>query len=72
MKSKLLQPYGPKSFVLVFDSGDEAMACLLSFAKEHSLVGANFTGIGAFSEVVLGYHEWEKKANLKFKSERAG
>src|SRR6202042_1524678 len=65
MKSKLLQPSGPKSFALVFDTGDEAMSGLLSFAKEHSLVGAHFTGIGAFSQVVLGYYDWEKKQYLK-------
>jgi hypothetical protein len=65
MKSKLLEPYGPKSFALVFDTGDEAMSGLLAFAKEHSLVGAHFTGIGAFSRVVLGYYDWEKKDYLK-------
>jgi uncharacterized protein len=65
MKSKLLQPYGPKSFVLVFDTGDEAMSGLVLFAKEHNLVGAHFTGIGAFSQVVLGYYDWEKKDYFK-------
>jgi predicted DNA-binding protein with PD1-like motif len=65
MKSKLLQPYGPKSFALVFDTGDEAMSGLLSFAREHNLVSAHFTGIGAFSQVVLGYYDWEKKDYLK-------
>ena len=61
MKSKLLQSYGPKHFALVFDSGDEAMSGLLSFAKEHNLVGAQFTGIGAFSRLVIGYFDWQKK-----------
>jgi predicted DNA-binding protein with PD1-like motif len=65
MKSKLLEPYGPKSFALVFDTGDEAMSGLLSFAKEHRLVGAHFTGIGAFSQVVLGYYDWERKDYLE-------
>lgn len=61
MKSKLLQPYGEKVFALVFDTGDEAMSGLLSFAKEHQLGGAHFSGIGAFSRVVIGYYDWEKK-----------
>ena len=61
MKSKLLQPYGEKVFALVFDTSDEAMSGLLSFAKEHKLVGAHFSGIGAFSRVVIGYYDWEKK-----------
>jgi len=41
------------------------MAGLLSFAKEHNVTGAHFTGLGAFSEVVLGYYDWEKKEYLK-------
>ena len=65
MKSKLLEPYGPKTFALVFDAGDEAMAGLLSFAKEHNVAGAHFTGLGAFERVVLGYYDWEKKEYLK-------
>ena len=65
MKSKLLQRYGPKNFVLVFETGDEAMSGLLSFAKEHNLAGAHLTGIGAFSRLVLGYYDWEKKDYLK-------
>ena len=65
MKSKLLEPYGPKNFALVFDTGDEAMSGLISFANEHRLVGAHFTGLGAFSQVILGYYDWEKKEYLK-------
>ena len=38
---------------------------MLSFAREHNLVSAHFTGIGAFSQVVLGYYDWEKKEYLK-------
>lgn len=61
MKSKLLQPYGPKNFALVFDAGDEAMSGLLAFARAHHLTGAQFSGIGAFSRLVIGYFDWEKK-----------
>jgi predicted DNA-binding protein with PD1-like motif len=60
MKSKLLAA-AERTFAIVFDTGDEAMAGLLSFAKEHQLAAAHFTGIGAFSKVVLGYFDWEKK-----------
>src|ERR1700693_6051008 len=41
------------------------MSGLLSFSNEHSLVGSHFPGIGAFSQVVLGYYDWEKKDYLK-------
>lgn len=58
MKSKKL---ADKTFAVIFDSGDEAMEVLLSFAKEQKLGASNFTGIGACSTVVLGYFDWEKK-----------
>jgi hypothetical protein len=52
---------GRLTFVLVFETGDEAMEGLNGFAREHSLSAAQFTGIGAFSDVVLGYFDWKKK-----------
>jgi predicted DNA-binding protein with PD1-like motif len=52
---------GQRTFVLVFDSGDEAMDGLGQFAREQDLSAAGFTGIGAFSDVVLGYFDWELK-----------
>src|SRR5438105_6827250 len=61
MKSKLLAEQGEKTFALVFDTGDEVMAGLLDFAKQHQFGGSHFTAIGAFSDVVLGYFDLEKK-----------
>lgn len=52
---------GQTAHVLVFEEGDEAMAELGRFAREHSLSAAHFTGIGAFSDVTLGYFDWGKK-----------
>lgn len=52
---------GEKTFVLVFDTGDEAMAGLTAFAREHALTAAQLSGIGAFSEVTLGYFDWQAK-----------
>jgi uncharacterized protein len=57
MKSKLLHEDGERTFVLVFDKGDEAVARLESFAREHEVTAARFTGIGAFSEATLGYFD---------------
>jgi hypothetical protein len=45
----------------VFDTGDEVVSGLLAFAGEQSLLASSFTAIGAFSDVVLGYFDWEKK-----------
>lgn len=61
MKSRLLQEAAERSFALVMDRGDEAVACLTAFAKEQQLSAARFTGLGAFSEVVLGWFDWEAR-----------
>jgi len=59
MKSKLLHDnQGEKTFALVFETGDEAMAGLLDFAQAARLGAAHFTAIGAFRDVVLGYFDW--------------
>ena len=61
MKTKLLQEQGQKTYVLVFDTGDEVIAGLLDFARTHDLGGSHFTAIGAFSSLVVGYFDWGKK-----------
>ena len=61
MKSKLVNAGQQRTFVVVLDTGDEASSCLLRFAKEQRLGAAQLTAIGAFSDAVLGYFDWEKK-----------
>jgi len=61
MKFKLLDDSAQKTFAVILDTGDEAMASLLAFAKQNSVTAAHFTAIGAFSAAVLGYFDWEKK-----------
>ncbi len=66
MKSKLIhEQQGQRTFALVFDAGDEAMACLKQFAEQHRIGAAQITGIGAFRDVTLGYFDWEKKEYRK-------
>lgn len=62
MNSKLIQDGGEKTFVLVFETGEEVAAGLLRFAKEEKLTGAHLTAIGAFERVTLGFFEVAKKA----------
>jgi predicted DNA-binding protein with PD1-like motif len=52
---------GDRSWVLVFATGDDPSDGLLTFAKEHGLVAAHLTGIGAFSQVDLGFYDIEAK-----------
>jgi hypothetical protein len=40
---------GEKTYLLVFDKGEEVMGGLLAFAKEQGLVGGHLSGIGAVS-----------------------
>jgi predicted DNA-binding protein with PD1-like motif len=55
MKSKLLNESTEKTFAVILDAGDEAMATLLSFARTNKITAAHFTAIGGFSSAVLGY-----------------
>jgi len=61
MKSKVLKENGEITWALIFDSGDEVMKNLQAFAREHQLSASHFTAIGAFSDLVLGYFNIEKK-----------
>jgi uncharacterized protein len=62
MKSKLIhETGGERTFVLVFETGDEAFSGLVGFAKEKKVAAARFTAIGAFRDVTLGYFDWQTK-----------
>jgi len=66
MKSRLLhEDDGQRTFVLIFESGDELMDRLDGFAAQEGLSGAQFTAIGAFRDVTLGYFDWERKEYLE-------
>ncbi len=57
-----MQPEKPRTWVLVFGTGDEPVAGLERFAREHGVAGAHFTGIGAFRDAVVAFFEWDAKA----------
>ncbi len=61
MKSKPIHDAPQRTFVVVFDKGDEVLQNLLAFAKEQRLAAAESTGLGALSDAVLGYFDWQKK-----------
>jgi predicted DNA-binding protein with PD1-like motif len=60
MKSKLINQ-NPQTHVIIFETGEEVVAGLTEFAKEHQLEAGQFTAIGAFSEAMLGYFNFAKK-----------
>ncbi|CAN5815512.1 DNA-binding protein [soil metagenome] len=58
MRSKLLHDnQGERTFVVIFDKGDEPMDGLARFAKEQKLSAARISGIGAFSDATLGFFD---------------
>ena len=61
MKHQKIGADGEQTYALVFDPGDEVVAELLAFAQKLRVTAAHFQGIGALSDVVLGYFDWEKK-----------
>ena len=62
MKATLLNDEGGlRTFAVVLETGDEAMASLTNFAAEHKLRATQFTAIGAFSRVVVAFFDWTTK-----------
>lgn len=61
MKIRQLKGDGERSFAVVLDTGDEVIESLLAFAREHRVTGGRFTGLGAFSSVVLGFFDFDQK-----------
>lgn len=61
MRSKLLNAGPERTFALIFDKGDEPVSLIAAFAREQKISAARLSAIGAFSDVVLGYFDWEKK-----------
>ena len=61
MKSRLINSAAEKTYVVVFDEGDEPVLGLLQFAGQERLGASRFTSIGGFSEVTIGYFDLEKR-----------
>jgi uncharacterized protein len=62
MKSKQLDATpNSKTYVLVFEKGEECVAGLKKFAQSAQLAGSHFTAIGAFSSLTLGFFDREHK-----------
>src|SRR5262245_45552698 len=65
MRSKLLhEDDGQRTFAVVLESGEEAMASLKAFIAREQIDAAQFSAIGAFSRAELNYFDWERKTYL--------
>lgn len=56
---------GARTWAVILETGDEALACLGAFAREHDITAAHLTAIGAFERAVLGYFDWQSKEYLR-------
>jgi uncharacterized protein len=66
MQSRLLhQSDGQRTFVIVLETSDEILASLQEFVSREQIHAASFTAIGALSDAVLLYFDWEKKSYQK-------
>jgi predicted DNA-binding protein with PD1-like motif len=66
MRSKLIhEAAGQKTYVLIFQTGDEVVTTLTTFAKTNHLEASHLTAIGAFSDATLGYFDWKAKEYKK-------
>ena len=62
MQQKLLyQSGGQRTYAVVLETGEEVMSCLQRFAAAEQIFAAQVTAIGAFSDLVLMYFDWDKK-----------
>jgi len=61
MKSTLLLDRAERTFVVVFDKGEEVVEGLTMFAGRESLRASQITAIGALSDVTLGYFDRESR-----------
>jgi uncharacterized protein len=65
MKTELLNTQGEKTYAIIFDKGDEVIAGLQAFARERDVATYEIAGIGAFSDVTLGYFDRDRKEYKK-------
>jgi uncharacterized protein len=62
MQSKLLHEHdGQRTFALIMAKGDEVLSAIKEFATKENVRAAQITAIGALSDVVLRYFDWDKK-----------
>jgi uncharacterized protein len=65
MKSRWMDGGDGRTFLVVFDTGDDVPEDLLRFARQAGIEGASFTAIGAFEEATLAFFDLERKDYLE-------
>jgi predicted DNA-binding protein with PD1-like motif len=65
MRARKLAIDAERTWVLVFERGDEVMSGLSGFSRREQLSAARIQAIGALSDVTFGYFDWESKEYLR-------
>ncbi len=65
MTSRVIQEGDQKTYMVVFEAGEEVTAGLLAFANEQHLSAAHLTAIGAFERVTLAFFDLQTKEYRK-------
>lgn len=63
MRHKLLQKE-PRTYAVIFETGEELASGLKKFAEDEKLAGSSFHAIGAFQAVRLAWFDWETKGYM--------
>ena len=62
MNSTLLHEHqGLRMFAVVLATGDEVTSSITTFAAEHHLAATQFSAIGALSQAVVAFFEWQSR-----------
>jgi predicted DNA-binding protein with PD1-like motif len=62
---RLNESGGQRTYAVVLETGEEIMSCLKQFIEHERIGAAQLTAIGALSDLVLMYFDWEKKDYLR-------
>ncbi len=66
MQHKLIhESAGQRTFAVILETGEEIVASLQRFAEGERIFATQITAIGALSDVVLLYFDWQKKEYLR-------
>jgi predicted DNA-binding protein with PD1-like motif len=61
LRVRTVSGHPQKVHVVVLQTGEEAVTTLLDFARDEDVRSAQVTAIGAFSDIVLGFYDPEKR-----------
>jgi uncharacterized protein len=61
MQTRKLTEQPTPTWIVVLDTGDEAVACLTEFGRNEQITAAQLTALGAFSSAVLGFFDFDTK-----------